>query len=469
MLALRNLGPFAVFSIFCMGLLLSSSISFAQEPEESAREAVERDLRAVDERDATQDDRLDSTISFERVLAAPDDVQLNLAYAREQIAAGDLKEGSATLERVLLLNPELGQVRVLYGLVLYRLGLLDRARFELETALKNGDLSTTVRTEAEVYLKKIKRQLRTTHGSLIVTTGVEWDQNRNQAPSSGQILFVDIPLPAGARNGDLAYITSVQGNISHDLGFQDGHTLNGEAAYYRSNKIEVDSLDLDAVTAAFGGTWYSGRMSVTPRLRAGQFWLDDNDYLRTLGGEVEVIMRWRQDLNLHLVVRGEDEDFRVVPNFLAAALRSGRRISTRAGVTWRVSPTQSIRVEGLYMDKKGETGFESYDRYGGYAQYSRLYRRGAFTQIGLWAENSDYDASDSSFVSVTERSEWLYRARVTAGAPLSFFAPGLSMPKAVSDINLIAQYEYETVDSNITNFDYNTHKVSLLLSKRIAF
>jgi hypothetical protein len=39
----------------------------------------------------------------------------------------------------------------------------------------------------------------------------------------------------------------------------------------------------------------------------------------------------------------------------------------------------------------------------------------------------------------------------------------------VKDLTIIAQYEYETVDSNILNFDYEAHKVSLLLSKRIAF
>ena len=61
---------------------------------------------------------------------------------RQQIAAGDLKEAGATLERILLLNPTLYDVRVLYGLVLYRLGLYDRARYELELALESGEAYT---------------------------------------------------------------------------------------------------------------------------------------------------------------------------------------------------------------------------------------------------------------------------------------------------------------------------------------
>mgnify|MGYP002829751534 CR=1 FL=1 len=96
-----------------------------------------------------------------------------------------------------------------------------------------------------------------------------------------------------------------------------------------------------------------------------------------------------------------------------------------------------------------------------------LLGRGAFSMIGFWAENSSYDGPDPFITPAITRDEWLYRGRFTIGAPVSFFAPGL--PEAIKDINLIAQYEYETVDSNILNFDYKTHKAAFLISKRIAF
>ncbi len=455
-----------------------AAIAFAhgQEPEETAREAVEQDLRAQEQREAARESAQAGGIAFERILAAPEDVDLNLAYARERIAAGDLKEGAAAIERILLLRPELHDVRVLYGLVLYRMGMFDRARFELEKALESPALSDTVRAEAEAYLARIKRDQRSTRAVITVTGGVEYDDNRNQAPKDGQILFVDIPLPAEPRNSDIAWIASVSGRVVHDLGSQDGHTLFGEANYYRSDKAEEDTLDLDAVSGAVGGTWNFGRISVTPRLRGSYIWLDGEEYLRTLGGEMEILMRVRPDLRTYLVFRGEDEEFYATTEFQAAALRSGRRLSGRAGLLWNYSPTMALRVEGLAMDKNGSascavstqpSGCESYQRYGVFGQHSWLMGRGVFSLIGGWAEKSDYDGVDAFVSPTTTREEWLYRARVSVGAPLSFFVPQL--PGAVGDINLIVQYEYERVDSNIANFDYDTNKVSVLLSKRFSF
>lgn len=449
-----------------LAFMAATAIARAQEPEESARETVEEEFRPA-ERDDLRDGRTRDGIPFERILAAPEDVELNLAYAKQRIAAGDLKEGAAAIERILLIRPELHEVRVLYGLVLYRMGMYDRARFELEKALESDMLSDTIRAEAEAYLARIKREQRLTRATITFTAGVEYDKNRNQSPSSGQVLFLDIPLPAEGENGDAAWIASVSGRLVHDLGSQDGHTLHAEGGYYRSDKVEVDTLDLDAVSLALGGTWNRGRFSVTPRVRGSFLWLENEDFLSTYGGELEILMRVRPDFRTYVTFRGEDEKFRATTNFQSSVLRSGRRLSVRPGAAWNFSPTMALRVEGLFMDKKGEVGFESYDRYGVFAQHSWLISRGAFALVGGWAEKSDYDAVDIFVSPSTVREEWLYRGRVSVGAPLSFFAPNL--PGAVGDINLIAQYEYETVDSNILNYDYDTHKVSLLLSKRFAF
>ncbi len=454
---------------------LTAGSALAQEPEEAAREAVDRDLTEA-QRDLERDRYRAAPIPFAQVLSAPENVQLNIDYARQQIAAGDLKEAGATLERVLLLNPTLYDVRVLYGLVLYRLGLYDRARYELELALESGELPAPLAAEAETYLGRIKYEQRPTRGSLTVTTGVDYESNRNQSPSSGQVLFslplsptqyVTTTLNANPKIDDFAYILSAQGRLQHDLGTQEGSLLHADAGFYHSDKTEVDSLDLNAATLALGGTWYSGNWSVTPRLRGGFYWLDGDDYLATYGGEIEVAYRWDPQLATYVNFRGEEEDFRDTGDFGAASERSGRRLTGRAGVAWRFSSTQKLTVEGMVADKKGETAYESYDRYGVYAQHSWLLGRGAFSLLGFWAENSSYDGPDFFITPAITRDEWLYRGRVTLGAPVSFFAPEL--PEAVKDINLIVQYEYETVDSNILNFDYKTHKAAFLISKRIAF
>ena len=446
----------------------------AQDPEETARESVEQQRRALEEAQAAEESRADAggTIQIDDVLSAPENVQLNLSYAQERIAAGDLKEAAAALERVLLVAPNFYSARVLYGFVLYRLQMYDRARFELENALQ-GELPPTVRAEAEVYLNRIKRLQRRTRGTLTLTTGFEYDDNRTQTPTDGLVQFrfpsgAEILLPAGPQESDFAWINSVQGRLYHDLGKQNGSAIFGEVGYFRSDKREVDRLDLDAVTASVGTTWNWGDVTITPSVQGALYWLEESNYLQSFGGELELMWRMRPDFRSYIAFRGDDEDFDGVPSFMAADLRSGRRLSARAGFNWNMNPTMTMTVEGLAMDKQAEASFEAYERYGGFAQHAWLHGGGAFTLVGVWAEHSGYDAPDP-FISATLRDEWLYRARVTAGAPLSWFVPGMDLPGVIKDINLIAQYEYERVDSNILNFDYDTHKVNVLLSKRFAF
>ncbi len=462
----RRAGSLVITALCAMGA------AAAQAPEEAAREEADQTFLDQQRRAADRDSRRPPAIPFEQILVAPDNIQLNIEYARQQIIAGDLKEGVATLERVLLIDPARHDVRVLYGLVLYRLGLFDRARYELELALESGELPSALAAEAETYLGRIKYEQRLTRASLTLTTGVDYDSNRSQSPSSGQLLFT-LPmgpttvLPASPEVDDFAYIFSAQGRLVRDLGTQAGHTLHADASFYHSDKTELDSLDLNAVSIALGGTWYSGNWSVSPRIRGGMYWLDGEDYLRSLGGEVEVAYRWNPKVTSYASVRGEDEDFRDTSNFGVASQRSGRRVTARTGVAWRLSPTQTLTVEGMYSDKNATVGYESYQRYGGNVQHSWLLGRGAFSLIGFWAENSSYDTADAFISPNIIRDDWLYRGRVTVGAPVSFFAPGL--PEAIKDIHLIAQYEYESVDSNILNFDYKSHKAAFLVSKRIAF
>ena len=71
------------------------------------------------------------TIAFEEILAAPNDLQLNLDYARQEVKSGRLQQAAAALERLLLIKPNWDSVRLFYGVVLYRLDDMGGAIREL--------------------------------------------------------------------------------------------------------------------------------------------------------------------------------------------------------------------------------------------------------------------------------------------------------------------------------------------------
>jgi hypothetical protein len=56
-------------------------------------------------------------VTYEEVLKDPDNVELNLGFARTQIRSGNLNGAAATLERVLLVQPRNLSVRILYAVL----------------------------------------------------------------------------------------------------------------------------------------------------------------------------------------------------------------------------------------------------------------------------------------------------------------------------------------------------------------
>ena len=91
--------------------------------------------------------RAGEDVTFEQVLADPDNIDLNFRYAETQIRKGDVRGASATLERILLIEPDLPRVRLLYAIVQFRLENLAEAERELVRATKMEDGNSSVHWE----------------------------------------------------------------------------------------------------------------------------------------------------------------------------------------------------------------------------------------------------------------------------------------------------------------------------------
>jgi hypothetical protein len=94
--------------------------------------------------------------TYDDVLAAPDDVQLNLGFAQAEQAAGRLLSAAAAYERILILRPEWDSVRLAYAKVLYALDDRAGAREQLQI-LSTRKLAAGERDEAD----RLRRRLST--------------------------------------------------------------------------------------------------------------------------------------------------------------------------------------------------------------------------------------------------------------------------------------------------------------------
>jgi len=177
-----KLGLIAVAFTVCMfGLSTAAQAQTADTDRlDSQTEAVEQILQATG-RAINLGTLSGEPVTYQEVLRDPDNIELNLRFARTQINQGNFRGAGATLQRILLIAPNLEQVQLLYAVVLFRQGNLDEAEKEFKT-IAAFDLPPDLRAEVEAYLDAISSIRQRTRYTASLSLGGQLDSNRNTAP-----------------------------------------------------------------------------------------------------------------------------------------------------------------------------------------------------------------------------------------------------------------------------------------------
>lgn len=152
--------------------------------------------------DAQQEPREEPRIKYTDVMKDPDNIELNFRFARQQVADGNVKGAAATLERILLIQPDLAVVRVFYAAVLIRLDSLDEAEQQLDLVSASGDPRAS--EQVERYRDVIADRRQKTRISVSVAAGGQYDTNPSATPAGNSLLVSDIAVTSGDTDDDYA-------------------------------------------------------------------------------------------------------------------------------------------------------------------------------------------------------------------------------------------------------------------------
>lgn len=409
-------------------------------------------------------------VTYDEVLAKPDDVNLNFQYALTLIRKGDLLAASSTLERILLINPNNPRVRVVYAVVLYRLDNLDEAERELNSVLayKMGD---DLRAELDRYLSEVKRRKKQTRFSVLLSLGYQFDSNRNGAPGSGRLETAIGPIlldGVNSKQSDHSLQNVIQFSVEHDLGFQARHRLFAWAGWYLGEQLDLRQSSVQQWDAAVGGV-----IDLAPfEIKTTGYWrrlrLSHEHYLSAYGVNVRADWRVRHELNLFAYGQAEAQEFKSIGESEAARLRAGPEY--RGGLGFDVIPHPSFRLTGMgsYVAK---TAVGDFNRYSG-AVVSLdgvwLVGWGMFV-LGHASYEYDMYANADTFVSATKRRDHIVRTRVTYGVPLQLLLGNQPLPSYLDRTTLTAGYEFYRTMSNITNYQASNHRVTAGILTRFDF
>jgi tetratricopeptide (TPR) repeat protein len=254
-------------------ILLPLAGAYAQsQPRFDATEAERQERLVEEQRKAGEISRkalpAEENITYADVLNDPDNIDLNFRYAKSQIAHGNVHGAASTLERTLLVTPDLPQVRLMYAVVLFHLDNIDESERELK-ALKKLKMEPGLEADIDRFLKAIQQRRQLVNTRITASFGVKRDSNVNAGPRTGQALAVSTPFQLSTdaeKKKDYAFLGIVSGEVRKDLGHQTRGELILGATYYHDEQIAVDSQELQSGTVSVAAELIYVPFTVTPKV-----------------------------------------------------------------------------------------------------------------------------------------------------------------------------------------------------------
>jgi hypothetical protein len=461
--------------ILAAPLAVLPGTTLAQDEEQTKRlkrerekeQAVEEAVEFVEQ----QAPLLEALVTYDQVLADPDNLQLNFRYAKTQVARGDLLGATATLERILMINPRMAEVHLFYAVVLYRLNNLEEANREL-ALLRQLEIPASIRKEFDDLAEQVERRRQRTKWTASVTTGFQFDTNRNAAASGKQRLAsgaaVDLTGNSKKRR-DTSFLGVHSLEAEHDLGTQAGHLLLGSFTYYLAEQTSVDDLDLQSFSGDLGALLKTKWADLTPKLTASHVMLSRETYQVTHGATLLAERTLIPRIGVALEGGWTHEDFNGIVENSAAPERKGDHVTASLTNTFLLSPSMQYELGLTYDYKDAKADYWAYEGYTMEHSLTWVLPKSQFLINSLSYERNVYNGFDP-LVTVQRRRDDIFRYRITYGLPTSIILPEKLVPRSITkDLTAVTYFEQTRSLSNIMNFTYTNSKYSVMLTKRVEF
>ncbi len=395
-----------------------------------------------------------SAQDFEAVLAAPDDVELNLAFAREQARQGNLSVAASTLERLLINEPNRHSVRLFYAVVLYRLGDLQNARAQLDQ-LETAPLTPQQRAEASAYSGRVDDGLATSSFSGSLGVGVVYEDNASGAYFT-QFDFFGAPPEESGTSSEVALSLEGRTNIGSSRMWEafartrlvDRSNFDGAGVDFQRGDLEVGLTRTTRLTEM--------NMAVIAR----QVRLEGEPNLTEFGGRADFGWRYTNALTVRGHVEAVDQDFEEpLIDFLSFVLggdRDGTRFNIGASVNNRFTARSSFDLGVDYEAKDADYAPFGYSGPRVWGAFDHRFDKGVYVTASGSIRWVEYDEEDPFFLGVgITREDTRANARIAVGAPLSAFTAAGTTGDYREDVVLEGALTYGSRDSTspIADFD----------------
>lgn len=401
--------------------------------------------------------------SFKYMMADLSDPERAFRYAKLAIEAGATADAVAALERVLLANPRLDNIRFELGLLYAALGNNVLARTYIEPALLSPEIPPSSRERAERALSESKIAASPHRFYSSAYFGMRYDSNVNAAPGNGQVLITDqiyTLTPQSRSKSDGSVLGNVSTRYTYDLGWQDSSRLEFNSTGSFQRYFERKDYDNAVLTGDFGpwlglGGILSSSTEVRPYVTGTYLTLENRKYLTQAGGGVAVRHLVTRDLELSASVQDVHQTFFDSPRRRFASLQTGNELRVTTGLRYAIVKDQVLGLELAFSDRSARARWEERSMIAVGASYSVQYADptgfiGKPWQSALSAVYRfyDYKGLDLDISALRQRAD--RRTEVS-------FTQSIGLNDSAS---LVITADYALNNSNLPNYKYDSFGIS---------
>ena len=401
-------------------------------------------------------------ISSQEVYENPDDHQLNLDYAKQEIQRGEMLNAASALERMLYGNPDWHSARLLYAAVLYRLDDPKAAMREL-SLLKGRNLDEQQILTLERYQTQFQTPLPPLSTSFAKNTyaphdavkasidiGLRGDDNAGNALTDEGFGFDD--------QGDLSL--QVQGRLAFSTEITETNRVAGYAVaggqirrHQEFSQADYDVIDLQAGIRAKPGK----RGSISLGIDARQVNISSEKYLQQIGPRLSFNQSIGKNTKASVSLSAYYQDYDVLSIAPLENERDGYRTRFQVGLQKHFKPTQKLTAVLGYDTKTADIGAFAYRGPQASLGFENRFKNGIYSKSQIQIRRLDYN--DSFSAEVDEREDTRVAIRQAIGLPLKSLAGSSTYKTAAVEFGV----NYNERGSNIDSNDYDNLGVDVKL------
>ncbi len=401
-------------------------------------------------------------VTYEQILAAPDDAQLNLTYARQQVATGRLQQAAAALERLLLQRPNWDSVRLFYGIVLYRLDDLSGAIRELEI-LEGRGLNPDQEADRVKYLARAVKKSQPLRITSRFSLGGRYDTNPGRVSDA-------VTASTGAdSDSDFAFAARSRFRIEADLNNGRRDYLFVQTNGHLREFFDIDRADLIHSRARAGAKLHFQDGSITPYGSYSSVWLQQERFRTSFGGGLDASWTLNSQVTLMLNAESIYQDYETTSYSAVGDLRDGWKYGGGFKFRWRPSDSMTVYAGADFKTKEAESDGFSYDSGKLSLAAQKLLGMGRYVTMAASFARTEYDQPDTFYSNTITREDDVFRVRASTGAPLSTILAGIDLPDQLGGIVAQVGATYHQQNSSIEDLDIDNFSVDLMFIKRTTF